>query len=48
MTAGASAPEILVEEVLQRVEALSEDEVKTDTLPVIEENVTFSVPSELR
>ncbi len=48
VTAGASAPEILVEEVLNRLEALSPKEFETTSLPIVEENITFSVPSELR
>jgi 4-hydroxy-3-methylbut-2-enyl diphosphate reductase len=48
VTAGASAPEVLVAEVTQRLEELSKEEVSLSSLPIIEENVTFSVPEELR
>ena len=46
VTAGASAPEILVEGVIQRLKELGADEV----LPLtgIEENVVFPIPKELQ
>ncbi|MBW2713825.1 MAG: 4-hydroxy-3-methylbut-2-enyl diphosphate reductase [Deltaproteobacteria bacterium] len=48
VTAGASAPEVLVAEVIRRLEELSKEEVSLSSLPIVEENVTFSVPEELR
>jgi 4-hydroxy-3-methylbut-2-enyl diphosphate reductase len=48
VTAGASAPEVLVAEVIKRLEELSGIEVSLKSLPIVEENVTFSVPEELR
>ncbi len=48
VTAGASAPEVLVAGVIRRLEELSQEEVILSSLPIIEENVTFSVPEELR
>lgn len=46
VTAGASAPEVLVEQVIQRLEAWGAD--KTDTLKGNEENIVFSLPEGLR
>jgi 4-hydroxy-3-methylbut-2-enyl diphosphate reductase len=50
VTAGASAPEILVEEVVERLQSLSGagDRVLVDTLPPVDEGVVFQLPSELR
>ncbi|EED31040.1 4-hydroxy-3-methylbut-2-enyl diphosphate reductase [gamma proteobacterium NOR5-3] len=46
VTAGASAPEVLVNEVVERLQALGADTVlEVDGRP---ENVTFSMPKELR
>lgn len=45
VTAGASAPEILVEQVVARLKALSDAEVQE--LDGIKEQVTFSLPREL-
>ena len=46
LTAGASAPEVLVQEVKRYLEKI--EHVRAETLTVREENVTFSLPEELR
>ncbi|MES9958509.1 MAG: 4-hydroxy-3-methylbut-2-enyl diphosphate reductase [Sedimenticola sp.] len=46
VTAGASAPEILVEQVIQKLETWGAS--KTDTLKGKEENIVFSLPEGLR
>lgn len=46
VTAGASAPDILVQEVIDRLKALGGGEVVQ--LNGREENITFEVPKELR
>jgi len=46
VTAGASAPEILVQEVIQFIQQQGYGDVQS--LRTVEENVTFSLPSELR
>jgi 4-hydroxy-3-methylbut-2-enyl diphosphate reductase len=50
VTAGASAPEILVEEVVERLLALAGDgdPVSIDSLPAVDEGVSFQLPSVLR
>ena len=50
VTAGASAPEVLVEEVVERLRGLSGegDPVSIDTLPAVDEGVFFQLPSVLR
>jgi len=50
VTAAASAPEILVEEVVERLLRLSGggDGDRVDTLPAAEEDVVFRLPAELR
>ncbi|HMF06814.1 MAG TPA: 4-hydroxy-3-methylbut-2-enyl diphosphate reductase, partial [Methylocella sp.] len=45
LTAGASAPEILVEEVLEALSVLGPIELAT--LPGVEENIEFKLPAEL-
>src|SRR5262249_11981905 len=45
LTAGASAPEILVEEVLEALSALGPFELAT--LPGVAENIEFKLPAEL-
>jgi 4-hydroxy-3-methylbut-2-en-1-yl diphosphate reductase len=45
LTAGASAPEILVREVLEALSALGP--VELDTLPGVAENIEFKLPAEL-
>jgi 4-hydroxy-3-methylbut-2-enyl diphosphate reductase len=46
VTAGASAPELLVEQVVERLRALGADRV--DSLPDVDEGVVFQLPPELR
>jgi len=46
VTAGASAPEVLVAEVIERLKALSGASVRT--LDGVTENVNFPIPAELR
>jgi 4-hydroxy-3-methylbut-2-enyl diphosphate reductase len=50
LTAGASAPEILVEEVVERLRTLSGagDRLLIETVQAADEEVVFQVPSELR
>jgi 4-hydroxy-3-methylbut-2-enyl diphosphate reductase len=46
VTAGASAPELLVEQVVERLRDLGADRV--DSLPDVDEGVVFQLPPELR
>ena len=46
VTAGASAPEILVQEVVDRIQSLAGAEVHQ--LPGVEEGVSFPLPKELQ
>ncbi len=48
LTAGASAPEILVEQVAQRIAELADGEVSMQALPAVDEGVVFQLPPELR
>lgn len=48
VTAGASAPEILVQGVVQRLAKLATDAVTIESLGTIEEHVAFQLPSLLR
>jgi 4-hydroxy-3-methylbut-2-enyl diphosphate reductase len=48
VTAGASAPEVLVEQVVARLAALGGGDVRVDSLPAVDEGVVFQVPAELR
>jgi 4-hydroxy-3-methylbut-2-enyl diphosphate reductase len=50
VTAAASAPEVLVEEVVERLRSLSgeADQVVIDSLRGVDEDVVFQLPSELR
>ncbi len=48
LTAGASAPEVLVEEVLDRLRALSPDGIDVESLPPVDEGMVFQLPAELR
>jgi 4-hydroxy-3-methylbut-2-enyl diphosphate reductase len=48
VTAGASAPEVLVEAVIERLRALATDAVHVDTQPAAPEGVVFQLPAELR
>jgi len=48
LTAGASAPEVLVTEVVERLEQLADGEFSLDSLPLVEEGVVFQLPATLR
>jgi 4-hydroxy-3-methylbut-2-enyl diphosphate reductase len=48
VTAGASAPEVLVTAVIERLRALADGEVRVDTQPISDEGVVFQLPPELR
>jgi len=48
LTAGASAPEVLVEQVIDRLRALAPDEFVLDPIPRVDEGVVFQLPAELR
>jgi 4-hydroxy-3-methylbut-2-enyl diphosphate reductase len=48
VTAGASAPEILVEQVVERLRRLTGDNARVDSMPILDEGVVFQLPAELR
>jgi len=48
ITAGASTPEFLVQEVVERLVALDEGCARVDTLPLVDEGMQFKLPTELR
>ncbi len=48
VTAGASAPEVLVEQVVDRLRELAGDGFSVDALPEVDEGVVFQLPAELR
>jgi len=48
VTAGASAPEVLVEEVVARLEELAGGQAEVSALPLVDEGVTFQLPAQLR
>jgi len=48
VTAGASAPEVLVEQVLERLRGLMGGELRVESMPTVDEGVVFQLPSELR
>jgi 4-hydroxy-3-methylbut-2-enyl diphosphate reductase len=48
VTAGASAPEVLVEEVVTRLEALAGASFELASLAAVDEGVVFQLPAELR
>ncbi len=48
VTAGASAPEILVQEVVKQLEQLAGGEVTLGALPGVDERIVFQLPQELR
>ena len=48
VTAGASAPEILVTEIVERLEQIADGDFAVDSLPVVDEGVVFKLPAELR
>ncbi len=48
VTAGASAPEILITEVVERLEQIADGDFVVDSLPIVDEGVVFKLPAELR
>ncbi len=48
VTAGASAPELLVEQVIARLRALAPEGFELSSLPHVDEGVVFQLPAELR
>ena len=48
VTAGASAPELLVQQVVERLRALAQGPVEVASLPAVDEGVVFQLPPELR
>jgi 4-hydroxy-3-methylbut-2-enyl diphosphate reductase len=48
VTAGASAPEFLVQQVVERLRALGGAATRVDSLPRVDEGVVFQLPAELR
>ena len=48
VTAGASTPEILVSEVIERLEQIADGDFTLDSLPLVDEGVVFKLPTELR
>lgn len=48
VTAGASAPEVLVAQVVERLRTLAGGDLVVDSLPAVDEGVVFQVPAELR
>jgi 4-hydroxy-3-methylbut-2-en-1-yl diphosphate reductase len=48
VTAGASAPEVLVEEVIERLRALAGGHTLVEAQPTLDEGVVFQLPAELR
>jgi len=48
VTAGASAPEVLVEAVVARIEELAGGRAEVSALPPVDEGVTFQLPAQLR
>jgi 4-hydroxy-3-methylbut-2-enyl diphosphate reductase len=48
VTAGASAPEVLVEQVVTRLRALADGEARVESPGVVDEGVVFQLPPELR
>ena len=48
VTAGASAPELLVEQLVERLRGLAQGPVEIASLPALDEGVVFQLPPELR
>jgi len=48
LTAGASSPEVLVQQVVQRLRELAGEGCEVDSLEEVDEGVTFKMPAELR
>jgi 4-hydroxy-3-methylbut-2-enyl diphosphate reductase len=48
VTAGASAPEVLVTQVVERLRELAEADIEVSALADVDEGVVFQLPAELR
>ncbi len=48
LTAGASAPEVLVQEVIEKIKSLSGEQISVKDMDGIEENVFFALPRKVR
>jgi 4-hydroxy-3-methylbut-2-enyl diphosphate reductase len=48
LTAGASAPEVLVTQVIERLGQLADGDVSIDSLPIVNEDVVFQLPAALK
>jgi 4-hydroxy-3-methylbut-2-enyl diphosphate reductase len=48
VTAGASAPEVLVERVVARLVELAPEEANIESLPTVDEGISFKLPAVLR
>jgi 4-hydroxy-3-methylbut-2-enyl diphosphate reductase len=48
VTAGASAPEVLVSQVTERLDEIAGGDVRIDSLPEVDEGIVFQLPPELR
>jgi 4-hydroxy-3-methylbut-2-enyl diphosphate reductase len=48
VTAGASAPEVLVTQVIERLEQLADGDFSIDSLPLVDEGVVFQLPAAVR
>jgi 4-hydroxy-3-methylbut-2-enyl diphosphate reductase len=48
VTAGASTPEFLVQQVVERLRALGGESTRVSSLPEVDEGMTFKLPAELR
>lgn len=48
VTAGASAPEVLVSQVTERLDEIAGGDARIDSLPEVDEGIVFQLPPELR
>jgi 4-hydroxy-3-methylbut-2-enyl diphosphate reductase len=48
VTAGASAPEVVVQRVVDRLRELAGGDARVETMPVVDEGVVFQLPAALR
>ena len=48
VSAGASTPEFLIEQVIDRLKTLHGSEVEVNSLEEVDEGMTFKLPQELR
>ena len=48
ITAGASSPEFLVEQVIERLQQLGGESTVVDSFDEVDEGMHFKIPSELR